>query len=220
MKIRTCENNPYVEMMYKDFKDWSFDESAKNFKGLWRSQVYNCSGETPLDLEIGTGNGTHFAQLARAYPDRMFFGLELKYKTLVQSIRRALREGSTNARMARFRAEGILEIFADQEIDNVYIHFPDPWPKKRHNKNRLIQKQFLCNLFQVMRPGGLVEFKTDDRDYFDWAVQFFNKSSFVMKFYSEDLHNSIRQDQNFVTHFESLFLRKKQPIFYCLLLKP
>jgi tRNA (guanine-N7-)-methyltransferase len=219
MKKYACDVNPYVELMYTEFKAWSFDENALENQGHWRQDVFKCSPETPIDLEIGTGNGTHFAQLTSQYPDRMFVGLELKYKTLVQSIRRSLRQGCQNARMARFRAEGVAQLFAPEELNNVYIHFPDPWPKKRHNKNRLIQGPFLNDLFSVMKPGSFVEFKTDDSDYFQWAVREFRSSPFEIAFFSEDLHNSFRKDKNFVTHFESLFLKKKQPIFYCLLRK-
>ena len=205
--------------MYTEFKDYSFDETASENAGKWRSQVFNCDDNTPLDLEIGTGNGTHFAKLTESYPDRMFIGLELKFKTLVQSIRRSLRAGCTNGRMARYRAEGVAELFEKEEINNVYIHFPDPWPKKRHNKNRLIQTEFLNNLYSVMKPGSFIEFKTDDYDYFKWAVKYFRSSSFTISFFSEDLHNSFRKDKNFVTHFESLFLNKGQPIYYCRLRK-
>lgn len=220
MKKLYCENNPYVELMYTEYKNWSYDEKASENKGLWRSNVFKCGLEVPLDLEIGTGNGTHFAQLSEKHPDRMLVGLELKFKTLVQSIRRSLRAGCTNARMARYRAEGIRELFADGELNDVYIHFPDPWPKKRHNKNRLIQAPFLENLFRVMKSGSFVEFKTDDYPYFQWAMWYFARSPFVIQFFTEDLHNSSRKDKNFVTHFESLFLKKQQPIFYCRLLRP
>ena len=219
MEVKSCDVNPYVELMYTEFKDWSFDETATQYKGVWRKQVYQCSEEVPMDLEIGTGNGTHFTKLTEQFPERKFLGLELKFKTLVQSIRRSLRAGCTNGRMALFRAEGILDLLGPEEINNVYIHFPDPWPKKRHNKNRLIQKKFLEDLYQVMRPNGFVEFKTDDYDYFQWAIRYFRSSPFEISFFTEDLHNSFRKDKNFVTHFESLFLKKQQPIFCCCLKK-
>ncbi|MCL4170972.1 UNVERIFIED_CONTAM: hypothetical protein GTU68_035507, partial [Idotea baltica] len=113
--------------MYSEFKDWSFDESAENNKGVWREKVFQCGEGMPMDLEIGTGNGTHFARLSESYPERKFIGLELKFKTLVQSIRRSLRAGCNNARMVKYRAEGVLDLFAPEELNNVYIHFPDPW---------------------------------------------------------------------------------------------
>lgn len=217
--MRICATNPYVEMMYTEFKDWSFDEKALENRGLWRSQVFEVGDSTPLDLEIGTGNGTHFAHYAEQNPDRCIVGLELKFKTLVQSIRRSVKAGCTNSRMARVEAEKITQLFGPEEINNVYIHFPDPWPKKRHFKNRLIQTDFLENLYEVMKKGGVVEFKTDHHGYFQWATRFFGKSSFEIQFFTEDLHNSSRSEKNFVTHFESLFLEKRQPIYCCLLKK-
>ncbi len=220
MKTLQCDVNPYVELMYTEFKDWSFDESAADNRGQWKQKVFGCPQDTPFDLEIGTGNGTHFAQLTENYPERVFLGLELKFKTLVQSIRRSLRAGCRNGRMARFRAEGICELLAPNEIDNVYIHFPDPWPKKRHHKNRLIQKKFLKDLYTVVKPGSFVEFKTDNQDYFKWAINHFRQGPFEIAFFTEDLHKSFRKEKNFVTHFESLFLKKNQPIYYCGLRKP
>ncbi len=218
--IRACAHNPYVEQMYSEFKDWSFDDNAIEQKGYWRERVFETEAQqTPLDLEIGTGNGTHFAQLAKNHPDRLLVGLELKYKTLVQSIRRCLRDGATNARMAKFSADDIDQVFAKEEINDVYIHFPDPWPKKRHHKNRLIQKEFLLRLYEVMRKDSYFEFKTDDYPYFLWAMNLFVQSPFELVFYTEDLHHSFRKNKNFVTHFESLFIKRNEPIFYCRLKK-
>lgn len=217
--MKSCEHNPYVEMMYKDFAPWAFDEKATQYRGLWRSDIFSVEPHAPLDLEIGTGNGFHFANYTKSHSDRCVVGLELKYKPLVQSIRRSLNAGAENSRMVRFAAEGIDELFGDEELDNVFIHFPDPWPKKRHHKNRLIQPKFLEKLYATMKKGGVVEFKTDHYGYFLWAVYHFRSSPFTIQFFTEDLHNSLRKDKNFITHFESLFLKKGQPIFCCILKK-
>ena len=201
------------------YKDWSFGENAIENKGVWRGRVFNCDHRTPIDLEIGTGNGFHFASLCHKHPERKIIGLDLKYKTTVQSIRRSLRQGSVNGRMLRFPAQKIKKIFAESEINNVYIHFPDPWPKKRHLKKRLIQKKFVEELFLIMRPGSFLEFKTDDRDYFFRSWNFFKKGLFETSFFTEDLHRSLFFNKNFITSFESLFLKKGQPIYYFLLRK-
>ena len=141
--MKSCEHNPYVEMMYKDFSQWAFDESAVQYRGRWRSDIFSKEEQTPLDLEIGTGNGFHFANYTKANHDRSVVGLELKYKPLVQSIRRSLNQGAKNSRMIRFSAESIDELFETEELDNVFINFQDHWPKKRHNKNRIIKNMFL-----------------------------------------------------------------------------
>lgn len=219
MKQTVCKTNPYVPLMYNQYTDWSFDKTATKNKGLWRSHVFKCKGSVAVDLEIGTGNGFHFAHLCQKHPERKIIGLELKYKTTVQSIRRSLRGGCTNGRMIRFPAEKISELFKKEEINNVYIHFPDPWPKKRHFKKRLIQSVFIKDIFSVMKPGCFLEFKTDDFNYFRQSVNIFKKSSFEINFFSEDLHRSFRKNKNFITHFESLFMKKRQPVFYCRLKK-
>jgi len=217
--MRSCDFNPYVELMYGEYKDWAFSEEATNFKGFWRSEIFQVPEETPVDLEIGTGNGYHFADYVKRHQDRRVIGMELKYKPLIQTIRRALREGSENARMLRLDAGRVSELFREQEVNNVFIHHPDPWPKKRHNKNRLIQPQFLTNLYSVMKPGSFLEFKTDHYGYFQWAIKCFQDSAFELQFFTEDLHNSFRSDENFVTQFEKIFIQKKQPIFYARLRK-
>ena len=220
MRQTVCKTNPYVELMYNQYKNWSFDERATENKGLWRSHIFKCQDSTPLDLEIGTGNGFHFAHLCQKYPGRKIIGLELKYKTTIQSIRRSLRRGCTNGRMVRFPAERISEFLKKREINNVFIHFPDPWPKRKHLKKRLIQDPFVKDLFSIMKPGFFLELKTDDYNYFQWSMNVFKKSLFELSFFSEDLHRSFRRSRNFITHFESLFIKKGQPVFYCRFKKP
>ena len=211
----------YVTMMNGEFSDWAFNEErGPLMKGKWRSEAFKVADEHPLDLEIGTGNGYHFAHLAQKNPDRALVGIELKFKPLVQSIRRAVRAGSTNARIARYDACRLEALFAEGELNDVYIHHPDPWLKKRQWKHRLIQTEFLDILYGLMRPGSIVDFKTDSADYFEWAVERFKTSKFTMTRETWDLHKSEWAGENFVTHFETIFLKKGQPIHYARLVKP
>ncbi len=210
--------NAYVEALLGEYSQWAFDEEkAPSYRGQWRSEVFQSPESKPLDLEIGTGNGFHFAEYAKQNPERNFVGIELKYKPLIQSIRRALNESCTNARMLRYNAVLLTELFAPEELNKVIIHFPDPWAKLRNHKHRLIQDEFLSQLFTLQRPGSLLEFKTDSRDYFDWAVERFQRSSYKMTRLSYDLHHSEWAAENFETHFERIFLRQNLPIHYCLL---
>jgi tRNA (guanine-N7-)-methyltransferase len=136
--------NMYVNMLAGEYAPWAYDEEkAPLFRGNWRQGAFGLDETVPLDLEIGTGNGTHFAHRAKKHSDRCLVGMELKYKPLIQSIRRAVRNGSTNARIARYDAVATPELFAAGELNDVYIHFPDPWEKKRQWKHRLIQSDFL-----------------------------------------------------------------------------
>ncbi len=208
--------NMYAQMLLGKMSDKAFDqEKALEFKGLWRSKVFKKEENYPLDIEIGTGNGYHFADRSSKNLHRGLLGFEIKYKPLIQSINRALQAGAkNNAYMCRFNASGIIDIFNSEEINNVYIHHPDPWPKKKHWKHRLIQTQFLDELYTLMKSESFVEFKTDDRNYFDWSQVLFNNSRFKVNFVTRDLHNSEKIITNFVTHFEEVALSKDQRICF------
>lgn len=195
------------------------EERAPGFKGVWREKSFNVPIDTPFDLEIGTGNGFYFAHHAQQNPNRVLLGIEIKYKPLIQSIRRALRVGCSNMKIARYNANYIWELFEDNELDNIYIHFPDPWLKKSKNKNRLINTKFLNNIYPKQKVNSFIEFKTDSREYFDWAVNFFKASEYELEVVNYDLHNSPLAETNFSTHFEKIFLKQNISINYARLYK-
>lgn len=199
----------YVEMLQKDFAKWAFDqEIAPQVKGSWREKIFNVSNDHPLDLEIGTGNGYFFTHQSKNNPNRCLVGLEITYKTLIQSIRRAVATGATNMRMVRFHASNLNDLFANEELNNIYIHFPDPWPKKKHVKNRLFQLDFMMIIYDLQKPGSFIDFKTDSLDYFEWSLERIKKSPYKITRITNDLHESDWVNENFVTHFEKLWTCK------------
>jgi tRNA (guanine-N7-)-methyltransferase len=212
------EPNAYILALQGEFAQWSYDEErAPTFKGRWRLDAFSAAADRPLDVEIGTGNGLHFAHHALKHPDRLLLGFELRYKPLIQTIRRALRGGASNARVARYNAYLLPELFEEGELNDVFIFFPDPWEKSRQHKHRLIQDEFLKQLWRVQQPGSRVFFKTDSRDYFDWAMERFQRSPYAMEEFTYDLHSSPLAEKNFITQFESLFIRQGIPIGYACL---
>lgn len=210
--------NIYVQAIYGDFADWSYDEErAPTLRGRWREDAFKASPNAPLDLEIGTGNGLHFAHQAAKHPERLLLGIELKYKPLIQSIRRVRRNGGTNARVARYNAYLLPEIFVEQELNDVFIFFPDPWEKLRQQKHRLIQDEFLQRLHAVQRPGSRLTFKTDSQDYFAWAMERFARSPYKIESSTADLHSSEYAQTNFITQFENIFIRQGLKIGHAVL---
>lgn len=208
----------YVQAMNGEFAHWAFDEErAPAFKGKWRSEVFASTKGSPLDLEIGTGNGYYFAYHCQTHPGRHLVGVEMKYKPLIQSVRRARNAGCENMRGVRYNARLLQDLFVEGELDNVSIHFPDPWEKKRQHKHRLIQDDYLKLLFSLQRPDSTVEFKTDSRSYFDWALERFHRSAYFVERESFDFHRSEYATENFITYFEQIFLRQGRPIYYAYL---
>lgn len=206
MKAIESSENPYAIKLRSDYADSVYEEQkAMGLKGHWSSVFGN---PNPIDIEIGTGNGFHFAHHSFQNPQRNLLGFEIKYKCIYQTIRRTTSLGLRNAKMIRFHANLIDTIFVENEVDNVYIFFPDPWPKKRHFKNRLIQDDFLFNLHRIQKPGSYVEFKTDNPDYFDWALEKIKKTPYEIQRLTYDLHASEWNAENFRTHFENLWTNK------------
>jgi tRNA (guanine-N7-)-methyltransferase len=198
----------------------AFDEQrAPLNKGRWRSQVFQAAENLPMDLEIGTGNGLHFAHHSSQHPERLVVGVELKYKPLIQSIRRALRGGARNAAIARYHAFNLDELFAEGELNNVFIHFPDPWVTPRKPKNRFVAKDNLDLLYRLQRPGSYIDFKTDSREYHLWALDEIKQSKYKIVFETQNLHQSEMNAENFLTQFEKIFMKQGIEINFVRLLK-
>lgn len=216
---RTLRNpNIYVKALLEDYSKYAFDEGrAPENKGLWRSQIFATTPDKKMDVEIGTGNGYYFAHRAAKYPDRCLVGLEIKYKPLVQTIRRAINAGCENARICRFHAMDLEKVFADGEIDDIIIHHPDPWVSPRKPKNRIFNRHMLKVMHRLQKPGTTIEFKTDSREYFLWALEEMVDAPYDIVRQTQNLHQSEWASENFITHFEKIFMRQSVEINYMLL---
>ena len=120
----------------------------------------------PRTLEIGFGAGEVLADLAIRHPDEDFIGIEV-YLTGVGRLLGALDDaGAGNARVFNLDAVDVLKAgFADDSLDNVLLYFPDPWPKKRHHKRRIVQPAFADEIARVLKPNGLWRLATDWANY-------------------------------------------------------
>lgn len=213
--------NEYTLAIDNECKEFAFNEERCLLnKGKWRSEIFKVNEDRPVDLEIGTGNGTHFQHRAIHFPDRSIVGIELKYKPLIQSIRGCLRKEATNARICRFHAMNIDQLFEENELNDVYIHFPDPWVTPRKPNNRFVNKRVLEILYSQQKPGSFLNFKTDSREYFLWSLQQIKESPYKIIFQTLDLHKSEMAKDNFITQFERIFMRQGIEINFIRLQKP
>lgn len=213
--------NQYTLALNGEYSSVAFDEvRAPENKGHWRSHVFKSNNDKPMDLEIGTGNGLYFAHYAHSHPQRLLVGIELKYKPLIQSIRRARQMGCNNVAIARYHAFHIDDIFATEELNDVFIYFPDPWVSPRKPKNRTVNKNFLTQLYGMQRPGSKIDFKTDSLEYFLWAIDEIKQTTYTIEFQTLDLHNSELAHENYITQFERIFTRQGIKTNFVRLRKP
>lgn len=122
--------------------------------------------EAPRTVEIGFGNGEHLASLAAAHPERDYLGIEVHRPGVGRLMLALESRGLTNVRVSSHDAVEVLQRqIAPESLDEVLILFPDPWPKKRHHKRRLIQPAFVERVASRLRPGGLLRLATDWQPY-------------------------------------------------------
>lgn len=132
----------------------------------------------PLEVELGSGDGSFLANYAKLHPGRNFLGVERLLGRLRKLDRKALRAGLTNLRGLRIESAYFLEyLLPPRSASALHIYFPDPWPKRKHRKNRLINERFTQIAAQALVSGGFVWLRTDDGDYFNQMVTSFATNS-------------------------------------------
>lgn len=213
--------NLYVQALYKEYKSWALDESeAVKYKSHWR-ELFLKNSYSPLHLEIGTGNGKHFSRLCLKKPEDCFLAIEIKYKALIQTARRIKNNNSQNGKVIRYNALLLKDLFKKKELNNVYIHFPDPWlKKKRQKKHQLIQEDFCKTIYDLQKNNSFLELKTDSEDYFHQSVERFKKAGY--KIHKKELNLYEKQkpkDLNQLSQFELLFFQKEIPIQQAVFIK-
>lgn len=197
--------NPYVVKML-DYPEYlAFDKEIINDKkGRWQEHFGN---DNPLYLEIGSGSGNFTNGLSERHKDRNYLALELRFKRLVMSSDKARRRDAKNIYFIRRMAEEICEFIGNQELEGVYINFPDPWEEKI--KNRVIQPSLFNRLDELLKINGKVFIKTDHDIYYSDILEFLKElPNYEVVYHTHDLHNSEKAEDNIETEFEQLFLHK------------
>jgi tRNA (guanine-N7-)-methyltransferase len=179
--------------------------------GNWKEIFGN---DRPLHLEIGTGKGRFIMQLAQEHPEINYIGIEKYSSVLLRCLEKQEELQLQNLFFIRGDAELINTYFAEGEIGRIYLNFSDPWPKERHARRRLPSSEYLRRYDRILAQGGIIEFKTDNRDLFDFAVDEVEAGGFKILQITYDLHNDEVMNQgNIMTEYEERFSAKGNPIF-------
>lgn len=167
----------------------------------------------PLHIEIGTGKGRFIMELAAIHPEINYVGIEKYSSVLFRATQKMEEDPLPNVRFIRMEAEHILRYFEKNEVERVYLNFSDPWPKERHAKRRLVSREFLDRYRVLLRQGGYLEFKTDNRDLFDFGVEQAETARWEIMEITYDLHHdAIMNAGNIMTEYEERFSSKGNPI--------
>jgi len=165
-----------------------------------------------LFIEIGMGKGQFITTLAKNNPDINYIGIEKYSSVLVRAIEKQTELELPNLKFIRMDAENINDVFAENEVDGIYLNFSDPWPKDRHAKRRLTSRQFFARYEKLLKPEGKIQFKTDNSALFDFSLEEVEATNFKANEVSYDLHNSEWNEGNVMTEYEERFSAKGNPI--------
>ena len=204
MRLR---RKPWIDEAIKDYTDILYMEEPTRLKGKWSTLFPE--PENPIHVEFGTGKGRFISRMASVHPDINYIGMEVQEGVIYYAAKKTAEMDPpvANVRLILGDVKHIQDIFAQGEVSVIYLNFSDPWPKARHAKRRLTYREFLKKYEWILKEGGEIRFKTDNKDLFDFSLAEFKEMGWKISFITYDLHREpVKGDVE--TEYEEKFSRK------------
>ena len=194
----------FEEVYKKDFR----------LKGAWSLEVFD--NARPITLELGCGKGEYTISLARRFPERNFIGIDIKGARIWRGAKTAQEEALENVAFLRTRIELILSFFSRDEVEELWITFPDPQEKRRRRKKRLTGPRFLNLYRQFLVDNGTIHLKTDNDMLYRYTLRLAEYNNLEILHRADDLYASDIADdlRTIPTHYESQYLEEEKTIHY------
>ena len=183
--------------------------NPEDAKGKWHEIFGN---DHPIHIEVGSGKGAFITGMAKANPEINYIGIDIQKSVLSYALDKVLEADVPNIKLLWVDGDSLTNYFEDGEIDQLYLNFSDPWPKKRHEKRRLTYKTFLDTFKQILPEHGEIHFKTDNRGLFEYSLVSFSQYGMILKGVWLDLHASDFEG-TVMTENEKTFSSKGQVIY-------
>jgi tRNA (guanine-N7-)-methyltransferase len=205
--------NIYIQKVAEHPHIYSNEELMRAKKGKWKEFFW----KEKLMLEIGTGMGNFFSNYAENRPEMACVWIELKFKRLIRTYEKSARKGREDVILLKVFGQKIPEIFAEGEVDELYLLFSDPWPKKWHHKNRVIQDDFLRDAASILAPDGIFLIKTDEASYAEWIDEHLARSPYFTYEKNDNEEPEKKLTPETATEFETMGRREGSKIvsFLC-----
>jgi tRNA (guanine-N7-)-methyltransferase len=189
-------------------------DAGKIFKGKWSSDFFG-NGK-PLILELACGKGEYTVNLAKMFPDYNFLGIDFKGNRIWRGAKTALEEGIDNVGFLRIQIETILEHFAENEVAEIWITFPDPQPQDSREKKRLTNPKFLEKYRSILQDSGIMHLKTDNDGFFAYTMEQIGLQELPVLKHTTDLYRSDLVDPvlSIKTYYENKYLSVDKNINY------
>ena len=186
----------------------------KTIRGRWREDYFD--NTNPIVLELACGKGEYTVGLAQAFPDMNFIGVDIKGDRIARGSKAAQTLGLANVGFLRTDINFLTEFFTEEEVNEIWITFPDPQPRPRQEKHRLTHPRFLKTYRALLVPGGTLHLKTDSADLFAYSLEQVRQTNCTDLQYTTDLYNSPLNEIHLgiKTTYEQLFFNKGFTINY------
>lgn len=193
-------------------------QNPKSLKGCWEKQFGN---DHSIHIEIGMGKGRFIIELAAKNPEINYLGIEMYDSVLLRALQKREQQELSNLYFLCLDARELPEVFAPGEVKIIYLNFSDPWPKERHGKRRLTSRNFLERYDQFLAGDGWIEFKTDNRELFDFSLEEVKEINWELMYYTYDLHQDNKlMEGNIMTEYEEKFSLMGNPIHKMAMRRP
>ena len=189
-------------------------EYERDLKGKWHERVFG--NTNPITIELACGKGEYTVGLSRMYPNRNHIGVDVKGNRIWKGATIALEESLNNAAFLRAQIAGIEEYFAQNEVDEIWIIFPDPQPRKSKRKKRLTHQVFLERYMNFLKPGGIVRLKTDDDHLYAFTLETIAENGHEMIECNDNIYTwtDRPEELNIRTFYENIWLEEGKTIKY------
>lgn len=206
------ENRTFKNLIQPEF-DEIFRRDHK-LKGRWREDFFG--NANPIVLELGCGRGEYTVALGERFPDKNFIGIDIKGARMWRGAKTAIEHGMTNVAFVRTRIEFINSFFSPDEVDEIWITFPDPQLKKNRVRKRLTSPEFLARYSQFVKPDASVHLKTDSRHLHDYTLAVAEANGLSVIAASSDIYGTGLADDilSIKTTYETRFLAEGLAITY------
>jgi len=194
---------------YTDFR-----KDAEKPKGKWHSEIFQ--NKNPIIVELACGKADYILKLSEEYPDKNFIGIDIKGDRIWKGAKKALEKGRDNVRFLRIFIDHLDEYFATSEISEMWITFPDPYPRKSNVSKRLTSPKFLNIYSRVLKPGGYIHLKTDSDLLFTYTRRTINMNQCKIITIVEDIYGQKPDIEHLYiqTYYEKKHLENNKTIKY------
>ncbi len=203
-------------LTFSNLFQYRYEEVVNGFflKGKWKQDFFK--NDHPLTLELGCGKGEYTVGLARRHPERNFIGLDIKGARMWRGLKTAQEENLKNVAFVRTRIEQSEFYFGREEVDELWITFPDPQIKAARERKRLVSPRFLKRYALFLKPDAIIHLKTDALLLYDYTLEMIKQDGHILLEANEDIYgsgmdNEITQIQTF---YEKKWLEYGTPIRY------